>query len=123
MSNIFASIARKATTLSPLMEGREKISVDDVIAKYPEGVTITGFDVISTGGDSFPVLVIKEDDNSFVFGGAIMNNIVHGWLEHFEGDIETANKSLVAAGGVTVKFTKSRTKSGNALTDVEVISK
>ena len=38
-------------------------------------------------------------------------------------NIETANKSLMAAGGVTVKFTKSRTKSGNALTDVEVISK
>lgn len=121
MANIFASIARKATTLSPMMEGRERMGIDELIANYPDGVTITAFDMISTGADSYPVLNIAEDSNVFVFGGAIMNNIVHDWLEHFEGDIDTANNALAAAGGVRVKFAKSRTKSGNNLTTVQVL--
>ena len=113
MANIFASIARKATTLSPMMEGRERMGIDELIANYPDGVTITAFDMISTGVDSYPVLNIAEDSN--------VNNIVHDWLEHFEGDIDTANNALAAAGGVRVKFAKSRTKSGNNLTTVQVL--
>ena len=123
MSNIFASIARKETTLSPIMEGKERITIDDVINNYPDGVTIDGFDMISTSGDSYPVLTFKEDKDKFLFGGAIMNNICHGWLEHFEGDVETANSALVSAGGVKIRFTKSKTKSGNNITLPEIISK
>lgn len=123
MANIFASIARKETTLSPLMENKERMSIDDVISTYPDGVTINGFDMISTGGDSYPVLTFSEDDTKFIFGGAIMNNICHGWLEHFEGDTESANSALKASGGVSIRFTKSRTKSGNNITLPEILTR
>lgn len=116
MSNVFASIAKKATTLSPLMEDKERMSIDDMILAYPDGVIINGFDMVSTGADSYPVLTFIEDDSKFIFGGAIMNNICHDWLAHFDGDIETANAALSSAGGVRIKFEKSRTKNGNNLT-------
>ena len=116
MENIFTSIARRETTLSPLMEGREKIDTDEVINLYPDGFTVINFDMVNAGLDSYPVLIIKEDSTKFIFGGAIMKNICAGWLEQFDGDIETASKALESAGGVRMKFEKARTKNGNNLT-------
>lgn len=121
MSNVFASIARKATTLSPLMEDKERMTVDDVILAYPDGVTINGFDIVESGTDSYPVLIFIEDSSKFLFGGTIMNNICRDWLEHFEGDVEGANNALAAAGGVKIKFEKGRTKNGNSLTKAIVV--
>ena len=40
----FKDKALSATTVSKIMEGRTKISTDELITKYPEGVTILGFD-------------------------------------------------------------------------------
>jgi hypothetical protein len=116
MENIFTSIARRETTLSPLMEDREKLDTDKVIELYPDGFTVINFDMISTGLDTYPILIIKEDSSKFIFGGAIMKNICDGWVEQFEGDIEAASKALESAGGVRMKFEKARTKNGNNLT-------
>lgn len=121
MSNKFAAAAKKATTLSPIMEGKERLTVDDVISLYPEYVTINGFDIISSGLESYPVLTFAEDSNKFVFGGAIMNNICHDWAQLYDGDVEEASEQLNKAGGVKIKFEKGRTKSGNNLTKAIVI--
>ena len=122
MANKFATVARKVTTLSPLMEGKEKIDNDDIIREYKEGITVTGFDFITTDGDTYPVLVFDEDSNKFFFGGAVMNNICQGWSAMFDGDIEKANDELSASGGVKIKFSKSKTKSGNTIILPEVVS-
>lgn len=116
MENIFSSIARRETTLSPLMEGKEKLDTDDVIKLYPKGFTVNGFDMVKAGVDSYPVLTIKEDSTKFIFGGAIMNNICLAWIEAFDGDIEAASEALNESGGVKMMFEKTRTKTGNNLT-------
>lgn len=121
MSNKFAQIARKATILSPIMEGKERLTVDDVISLYPDYITINGFDIISSGAESYPVLTFAEDSSKFVFGGAIMNNICHDWAELCEGDVEEASKQLNLAGGCKIKFEKGRTKAGNNLTKPIII--
>lgn len=121
MSNKFAQIARKATTLSPIMEGKERLTVDDVISLYPDYITINGFDIISSGAESYPVLTFAEDSSKFVFGGAIMNNICHDWAELCEGDVEEASKQLNLAGGCKIKFEKGKTKAGNNLTKPIII--
>lgn len=121
MSNKFAAAAKKATTLSPIMEGKERLTVDDVISLYPEYVTINGFDIISSGLESYPVLTFAEDSSKFVFGGAIMNNICHDWAQLYDGDVEEASEQLNKVGGVKIKFEKGRTKSGNNLTKAIVI--
>lgn len=121
MSNVFASIAHKATSLSELMEGREKRTVDEIMAAYPDGVTITGFDIVNSALDSYPVIIIAEDDGVYLNGGMILANICEEWAKAYEGDIETASKALKVAGGVKVKFSKSRTKAGNNITLVDIL--
>jgi hypothetical protein len=121
MANKFAAAAKKATILSPIMEGKERLTVDDIIALYPEYITINGFDIISSGMESYPVLTFAEDSSKFVFGGAIMNNICHDWVELCEGDVEEASKQLNMAGGVKIKFEKATTKAGHNLTKPIII--
>lgn len=121
MTNMFTNLAREATTLSPLMENREKTTVDDIIRDYPEGITITEFDIISTSLDTFPVFTFAEDDEKFCFGGTILHNIFDKFIEKFEGDIKAASNALKAAGGVKMGFSKSRTKNGNNITIPKII--
>lgn len=127
MANMFASLARKATTLSPIIEGKEKISVGEIIEKYPDGITLINFDMVNgtdqnTGEPSnYPVFTFKEDSKKFGFGGHVLKNIINVWLANFEGDIETCSKALEAAGGVKLKFSRSTTKAGRSVTVVEVI--
>lgn len=121
MSNKFSSIAKKATSLSPLMNGREKIGVDELIAKYPNGITLTEFDIITTGVDTFPVFLFAEDDTKFSFGGTVLHNIIEAWVTDMGGDIEATSKELKSEGGVKMKFEKSRTKTGNNVTLVEIL--
>lgn len=121
MSNKFSIAAKKATTLSPIMEGRERLTVDDVISLYPEYITVNGFDIITAGVESYPVLTFAEDSSKFIFGGSIMYNICQDWTELCEGDVEEASKQLDLAGGVKIRFEKTRTKAGNNLTKPIII--
>lgn len=127
MANMFATIAKEATTLSALMKGREKISVADVIKNYPNGITVTGFDIIASNNDndergSYPIVIFSEDTSKFVFGGTVLNGIVRAWLAHFDGDIEACNKALASYDGVKLKFSRQRSKTGNReYTSIEVV--
>lgn len=120
--NIFSEIAKKKTTLSELMNGREKIETDDIVRDYPNGITINSFDIVSTGEDRYPVVTYAEDDGKYLNGGIVLNKICDGWLEYFHGDIEQANMSLAKAGGVKCVFKKSKTKSGNNITTLDIIA-
>jgi len=121
MANVFTTIAHKATSLSELMEGRDKIGVDDVMAQYPEGITIIGFDIITSNLNNYPIIIFAEDKTKYMNGGTILGNICEEWAKAYEGDIDAASKALNAVGGVHVKFSKSRTKSGNNITLVDII--
>ena len=122
MSVDFRNIAIESTTLSPIMDGRTRLSMDDVISSYPNGVTVDGFDIIndSKNGD-YSVVTFSEDSNKFFFGGKVLTNIVHGWVAVFEGDIEKASSALKDSGGVKMQFSHGRTKNGNNLTTVKII--
>ena len=128
MANIFENIARQATTLSPLIEGKNKISVSEIIETYPEGITITSFDMIAgtdQNGNSitYPVFVFAEDETRFGFGGKVLKGIVEAWIAAFDGDIEATSKSLQANGGAKLRFRQGRTKTGRNLTIVEPVNK
>ena len=42
----FRNMAKRQTTLSEVMTDRDKISTDDLIAKYPDAVTSVALDYI-----------------------------------------------------------------------------
>lgn len=127
MSFNFRESAISSTTLSPLMEGRTKISTADVKRKFKDGITIIAVDKM-TGADKrtgeskeYAIIQFAEDDSVFLFGGKILSNIVFGWLEAYDMNVEACNADLKAAGGVRVKLETSRTKDGNDVTTVTVI--
>lgn len=126
MANMFAELARQATTLSPIIEGKTKISVGDIIANYPDGITVTDFDMVTStdkdgNPDTYPVFVFAEDTSRFGFGGSVFKTICENWINHFDGDIETCSKALQAGGGVKMIFAQARTKAGRSVTTIKVV--
>lgn len=123
--NKFASIAKKETTLSFIMEGREKVKMDEIMRAYPDGVTIIGFDFIN-GTDNkgnpttFPVLAFAEDQSKCFFGGAVLSKICAAWLAGGD-DTEAVSIALRDAGGVRMKFRETKTRTGNNLIAVDVL--
>lgn len=115
-------LARKATTLSELMENREKISTNEVIKNFPDGITLNAIDVIKTSDVEYPVFTFSEDSNRFYCGGIVLSKIVDAWLEEYNRDLGMLNHDLAETGGVKVKLTESKTRDGkNNITQVEVI--
>lgn len=122
----FSDMAKKATTLSPLMEGRTKISTDDLIAAFPNGITLIEFDIVpgvnqQGQATSYPVFLFKEDPSRFYCGGTVLANIATAWVEDGGGDIDGASAELRSTGGVRVKLVKGKTRRGNSVTSVQII--
>ena len=120
----FKKSATKNLVVSSLMQDREKISVEEIIAKYPEGITIVAFDMIhgAANGD-YPVVLFTEDDSKFLMGGGkIFAGIVNDWLANFEGDSAKGSSELAEQGGCKIKFSKRRsTKSNFTYTVPEIL--
>lgn len=117
----FTKVAKEETSLSELMIGRTKKSVDDVIRENPDGITINCFEVVSTIKDTFPVITFKENDSVFFFGGVVIMKIIDAWKR--EGKFERYDDcadALHAAGGCHVKMMSSKTKGGQNITLVSV---
>lgn len=118
----FRDLARKATTLSELMENRVKIKTEDVIKNFPDGITLNAVDVIKTTDAKYSVFTFSEDSNRFYCGGIVLNKIVNTWLDEYNGDLGLLNHDLAESGGVKVKLTVTKTRDGkNNITHVEVI--
>lgn len=117
----FKQSAQQSTTLSEVMAGRDKLSMDDVMMKYPGGVTLTEFDMVTTpnpttGEDStYPVFAIKEDPHVYFFGGLMLTRTCTNWINGYDGDKELCRKEFKESGGVQVKFKRTKTSKGNTL--------
>lgn len=120
-STNFKSLALAATTLSPLMTDRIKLSTDEIISQYPEGITITEFDSITMKDSQYYIATFAEDEKAYINCGQILSKVFDRFVEAFEGDIAGASETLKAQGGLRVKLNKSRTRGGNSITTVTVI--
>ena len=118
----FRDLARKATTLSELMENREKIQTSEVIKNFPDGITIAAVDVIKSSDVKYPVFTFLEDPTKFYCGGIVLSKIVDTWVTEYNGDLGMLNHDLAESGGVKVKLTETKTRDGkNNITQVEVL--
>lgn len=116
----FKNKAIAATTVSTLMEGRTKISTDELIAKYPDGVTILGFDWLNGEQGKYPVCIFEENGNECFFGGTALTQICEAWMDGFESTADCTN-ALSAEGGVKIKFSKGKTKNNRTFTQCDVV--
>ena len=124
----FKKVASDAAASSFIMSGRTEMKNDAVIAGFPNGVTITGFDIIPVTKDNgdaseMPVYTIAENDKVFCKGGSAHVKIFHAWLDA-AGDgatCEGVSADLKSTGGVKVKNIKIPLKNGRTFTNVEIL--
>lgn len=121
MASKLKNLAKKALILSELMEGREKISTEDIIKYYPNGITITAYDgPIKTENGETVIYIFKEEKDKFAFGGTIMQSLFNRLVVSYEGDIG-ALKADLAKEGLKVKLGETENKSGQTMTSVEIV--
>lgn len=122
----FRKVAQEKTNGSFVMTGREAIKTDMLIAAYPDGVTITEADIITTTDSDtgeekeFATFAFAEDNSKYFNGGASLTNIVKEWLKDYP-DTKTMTADLKASGGVKVKLAKESLKNGHTFTKVTVL--
>ena len=118
----FTEIARKTTTFSEVMNNREKIDTQELIAKHPDGVTIMECDMVTVLDGSYAIVAFKEEPTRFYNCGAILTNIVGDWIREFDGDIEECSSQLKLSGGVRVRLEEAKTADGKrSITRVTVL--
>lgn len=117
--NRFETLAKESFNQCPLMDNREKISTNAIIADNPNGITIDGFDLIvhddsKTGEEvKYCIVTYRESPEYYYLGGQALTQVIEKWIEAYQGDIEHANKDLKEAGGCKLKLELMRTKRGN----------
>lgn len=118
----FRKIAQSVFSSSQLQVGRTQIDTDEIIGKE---LTIIGFDFAeaTVKGEKkvYPVIIFKELPEHYYNGGALLMNLCTTWSNYFDGNVEIASEELERSGGVTVKFSTTRSQSGNNYTKVEVV--
>lgn len=124
----FKKIALDATTMSELMNGRDKMDTEELIKKYPNGVIIDFIDNVNMqqedGEENVWIFVTEEQPNKFTFAGFVLAKIFNNILAEFEGDyaemIETYNSAL-KEDKLRVKLERAKTKSKREITKVTVL--
>lgn len=124
----FKKIALDVTTMSELMSGRDKMDTEELIKKYPDGVTIDFIDNVNMqqeeGEENVWIFVTEEQPNKFTFAGFVLAKIFNNILSKFEGDyaemIETYNSAL-KEDKLRVKLERAKTKSKREITKVTVL--
>ena len=120
--SMFRDVAAKTLSLSNLMAGREKMTTEDLIGQT---VTVKEFDfatITDKGIEKvFPVLIFEEYPDRYYCGGTLLNKMCVAWANEFDGDVTAASNALSDEGGVKIKFTATKTKSGNNLTNITVL--
>lgn len=124
----FKKIALDATTMSELMSGRDKMDTEELIKKYPDGITIDFIDNVNMQQEDEEenvwIFVTEEQPNKFTFAGFVLAKIFNNILAEFEGDyaemIETYNSAL-KEDKLRVKLERAKTKSKREITKVTVL--
>ena len=111
-----ANIARNVVGV-----GGEYISLNDLIANYPEGVTVSGVSIRDTGKGKVTCFTFAEDPNKYAYAvSGDLKIIFESWLED-AGGIEELNDELQYEC-IKLKIQKVRTKKGNTYTKAWVVS-
>lgn len=125
----FKKIALDATTMSELMNGRDKMDTEELIKKYPDGVTIDFIDNVNMSqedgeAENVWIFVTEEQPDKFTFGGFVLAKIFNNILAEFEGDYDAMIKeynSSLKEDKLRVKLERAKTKTKREITKVTVL--
>ena len=118
----FKKSAKENTTASsPVLGEKTKVTTEEVLAKYNGEITIIGCDILKKEDSRFAGVLFAENENEVYFGGTVLTEVVNGWLEAFDLDAVKCSEELKASGGVKIKLSTQKSKSGRNYTKVEVL--
>ena len=110
----FKNIAQKATVLSDIMADRKKLDKKD--GEY----TISDFDIVSNPkGEAYAICAVS--DTHFINGGYVLTKIFTDIIAEFGGNVEQARAEYKESDPLRVKLTKTKTKAGRDITNVEIL--
>ena len=118
MKNL-TEIAVKTTAGNPIFDNRVKMTTDEVIEKFPSGISITECALLKNDKGEYAVITFAENPDVFVTCGTILTNIVREWVAAI-GTIEEVNGMLMEQP-VRVKLHKILNKKKQPLTVVDVL--
>ena len=102
------------------MDGREPIKTADIIAKYPDGIHITGIAKNTYNGSTYPVFTFAEEPSKYFSGATALSQMVDGMLDEYDGNLAELNADLQKEY-LKIKLVKTRTKKGYNFTKVIII--
>lgn len=118
--SIFTESAKASLSGSKVMQNKTKVKTDDVITMFPDGITLTGFDILAKNEKSYAVFSFKENDKMYLNGGAILTKIALDWVALTDGDVSKASADLEKSGGVRIKLHKEFT-GDKMITKVDIL--
>ena len=122
----FKDIAKERISLAKIMEGRDKISTEDLIINYPNGFIIDEIEYITIPKsendiDEFWAFHVK-DTNKFAFAGYVLSQIFEEFLKTMEGDYKALYTEFAQSGGIKVKLRSEFSKANKRpITLVDII--
>ena len=125
--NKFTEKAKKVLGGSEVIAGLEKVENDLLIATYPDGITITGADMLTTkdektGEDkTFVAYTFAEDPTRYACGGKVLTDLFTSLMEGYPDAVQFS-AALKQEGGIKVKLQKKKSRSnGQPYTAVEIV--
>lgn len=85
------------------IKGLEKIKIEELIAKYPEGVSINAVARQTGKNGEFCTFKFDEEPSMFFNGCTTLNGLVDVWVEGY-GSVAAVNAALAEEGSVKVKI-------------------
>lgn len=127
----FKQAAEQAVILCPIMEGRTKMTTEEVIN---QDLTVVGFDfapkydqmgnvITDDNGetDEYGVIIFDEFPDKYYSAGTIFTKICKTWVAGFDGNAAAASEELKNSGGVRVRFFMGKTKKSQNLVNVQIL--
>lgn len=117
MASRLENAARNAIGGDSIMDGREPMKTDEIIAKYPEGICISAIAKNTYNGSTYPVFNFAEEPSKYFSGGTALSKWVDGLIEDYDGNLAELN-SDIKKEYLKIKLVKTRTKKGYNFTKV-----
>lgn len=120
--NKYAQSAKNATTSDQLFKGKDILSMEKLIAAYPDGVLVTEFRKLNGKNGVFWLCGFAEEPAVCFSAPAALVKILERWTDEFgAGDVIAASNGLKADAGVKLKFFPDKTKDGKSFYNIEII--
>lgn len=92
---------------------RNRITIPDVVEKFPCGVTLTHVKLTDTKYGENVICHIKDDDTVYFFGGKLMTSDIHELADGYRNGVDGLNKHMERVGGFHLDFIEEEGKNGN----------